>query len=407
MTAENHAPAATLDLKRTSPTRRDLVLAKVLDPDRLPTPPAVALQVVNAASRPDCKPADLVVLLGRDPALCGKLLKAVNSCIYGLGKPVATIDRAIVLLGLATVRSLALGLSLPAMRPSAGPDPRTKEYWMESVGGAIIARELAARCRLGNPEDALVAGLLRDLGSILLAQAYPQRWAALAEENPDGRLDDPVANEAEVFGIDHAEVSAELLLTWNLPRDVIEPVRHHHSPDRLAGAARAVADRARVLHLASQLVHLDAVVRNPAWLGRVLDQAREFGLSRSELIAFLGAVVPKIEEFVRLVNQEITVTPEFTGVLTRGTGELVNLTVETNRTRLSGTIAVSGTRRVGPGTNTPAPSAARALSVRPGAAFAAEAAPDLGPGGRLGDHEIRAQLGLGARQGDRPPRHQA
>jgi HD-like signal output (HDOD) protein/predicted Ser/Thr protein kinase len=381
-----------------SGVERASILTEVLNPDRLPTPPAVALQVVNVASRPDCTPADLVKLLGRDPALCAKLLKAVNSCLYGLSKPVASIDRAIVFLGLATVRSLALGLSLPAMRPGAGPDPRTKSYWLESVGGAILARELAVKSRIAGAEDTLVAGLLRDLGAILLARAYPERWAASqAAATADG---DASAAETAEFGLDHAEVSAELLLRWNLPADIVEPIRHHHAPERLVAAPKTIADRANLLYLASQLVHLDAVAQNPAWLDRVLQFARDhFGFRLPELIAFLEAVVPKVDEFAHVINQDIGQLPDFAGILTRGSQELVELTVERSRTQISGSVSMSMTRRrTGVAEHTPAPRSTLWTSPRrpdlppP----APHSSPDLAPGEVLGDYRLVKLLGRGA-----------
>ncbi|HEX4612592.1 MAG TPA: HDOD domain-containing protein, partial [Urbifossiella sp.] len=320
-----------------------------------------------------------------------KLLKAVNSCLYGLSRPVSSISRAVVLLGLGTVRSLVLGLSLPAMRPGrSGPDPRTKSYWLESVGGAILARELAIRAKHAIPEDSLVAGLLRDLGVIMLDQAYPQRWAALHAGEAAGRGDDPTPAEAAEFGVDHAEVAAELLVSWNIPPDIVEPIRHHHHPERLASAPKPLADRANVLYLASQLVQLDAVVQNPEWLERVLGFARQhFGLGREELIAFLERVVPKIDEFTRLINQEVGELPDFAGILVRGSEELVNLTVEYSRTRLSGTAPATAIRRTpAVDDNTPPPRSGLRRESGPSG--------ELTPGCWVGEYQLVEVLGRGA-----------
>lgn len=187
------------------------MLAFVLDPSRLPSPPAVALQIVNTASRPDCQPSEIVALLGLDPVLCGRLLKAVNSCLYGLKQPVASVARAVHVLGLKTVRSLALGLSLPAVKIGRGSQREMSEFWIASVGGAIIARELAVLSRRPNPEDDLVAGLLRDLGEVILRQAFARKWADHVAKHGDRAVTDPCEIELESFGIDHAEVSSSLL----------------------------------------------------------------------------------------------------------------------------------------------------------------------------------------------------
>ncbi|MBY0261169.1 MAG: HDOD domain-containing protein, partial [Phycisphaerales bacterium] len=100
-----------------------------------------------------------------------------------------------------TVRSLALGLSLPAVKTGRVADQGTRDYWVKSVGGAIIARELAAHARRPCPDDDLVAGLLRDLGEVLLRQALPAAWDDHVARHGPRLVDDPCGAEVESFGI--------------------------------------------------------------------------------------------------------------------------------------------------------------------------------------------------------------
>ncbi|MFM8275194.1 MAG: protein kinase domain-containing protein [Gemmata sp.] len=327
--------------------RRATVLAAVLDPRRLPTPPAVALQVVSAASRPNCDPAEIVALLSQDPALCAKLLKAVNSCLYGLSKPVASLERAIAVLGLGPVRSLALGLSLPAIK--TGPtDPNTRDYQITSVAGAIIARDLSARTPRSAPADDMVAGLLRELGAVLLQQTYPDAWRDMTARWGDLLVTDSCAAEEETFGVSHAEVSAELLTVWNMPPELVEPIRYHHAPEKLADAAPAVSRRAELLCFADWLARINVVVRYPAVLTNVLDIARtQFGFTRPELVKFLSGILPKVSEFGELLNRDVRDCPNFAEALAAGGQELVNLAVENNRNRMSGGMSHSATPRPG------------------------------------------------------------
>ncbi|WP_162668376.1 protein kinase domain-containing protein [Gemmata massiliana] len=345
--------SVSVTLSAQSPTpsnsrsrRRDAVLATVLDPRRLPTPPAVALQVVSAASRPDCNPNEIVRLLSQDPALCAKLLKAVNSCLYGLSKPIASLERAITVLGLGPVRSLALGLSLPAIK--TGPaDPETRAYQITSVAGAIIARDLSARTPRSSPADDMVAGLLRDMGAVLLQQTYPDAWRDMTERWGDHLLAQACEAEEETFGINHADVTAELLSIWKLPPEIVQPIRFHHNPEQLAGAAKAVSRRAELLYFSGLLASLDTVVRHPTVLEYVLDVARtQYGLPKPELIRFMRGIVPKIIDFGELLNRDVRDCPNFAEALTAGGQELVNLAVETNRTRLSGAVPTSGVRQI-------------------------------------------------------------
>ena len=406
MSATIYAPSSVSASRTGRPTRAEL-LATVLDPSRLPTPPAVALQVVNAASRPDCNPDEIITFLSLDAALCGKLLKAVNSCLYGLKQSVASIGRAVQVLGLKTVRSLALGLSLPAVKVGRGTEKSMREYWVSSVGGAILARELAVLTKRPNPEDDLVAGLLRDLGEVLLRQAFADTWEAHLERHAGRLVDDPCGAETESFGLDHADVSAELLRGWKLPDDIVEPIRYHHQPALLSMGGRAQMDRAELLQFASLLVQLDVVAQRPDLLTQLLSTARDrFGLSQPGLVEFLQRVAPKIEAFAAVLNQDIGQCPDFAAILAAGATELVNLTVENSRDRLSGTTRVVATRRVPPPVAPAARTQAAPSDFSPSPEqgsraelpeFRPEFANQLPEGGcRLGGYELRSLLGRGA-----------
>lgn len=319
------APPLASDTPATMPHNRTTVLATVMDPRRLPTPPALALQVVNAASRPNCDPDEIVSLLAQDPALCARLLKVVNSCLYGRSKPITALDRAVTVLGLGTVRSLVLSLSMPAAKARRA-DPLTRANQINSVAGALIAYDLSARQPRSAPADDMVAGLLRDLGTVLLQQTYPGDWAAMTERWGDRLLAETCEAEIETFGVSHAEISAELLATWKLPPEIVEPIRYHHDPERLTRAAPVLARRAELLYFAGLLANLDTVVRHPDVLEYVLHVARaRYDLPQPALIRFMRGVVPKITEFGELLNRDVRDCPDFAEVLSAGSTELAQL----------------------------------------------------------------------------------
>lgn len=305
----------------TLPADRATVLAAVLHPDCMPTPPDVALRIVDVASKPDCSAGEFINLVNQDPVLCAKLLKSVNSSQYGLSRPIGSIDRAVMVIGINRLRSLALGLALPALRPQSGQDPGARKHSLSSVGGAIVARELALRLGYPSPEDDLAAGLLRDLGELLLQQTFPRAWAALALLPSDPLEEQRCERERQLFSVDHAEVAAELLKSWNFPPEVVEPIRHHHHPDRLAGTAYAA--RTELLWFAGQLTRLDALSEHPDALDRVITVARDsFGLRLTDLAAFLDGVVPKIDQFAALLNRDIGECPKFAALLRHVTADM-------------------------------------------------------------------------------------
>jgi eukaryotic-like serine/threonine-protein kinase len=145
--------AKTLDVK---PDRRELTL-RILNNPLLPSPPALALQIVEKASDPDCEVREICSLLACDAALCGKMLKMVNSALYCPSKPVTAIDRAVAILGFNRLRSLVLGMSIPAMQFHGSSDQGLARFWRCSVAGAIIACELSRGLHYHNPEEDLVA----------------------------------------------------------------------------------------------------------------------------------------------------------------------------------------------------------------------------------------------------------
>jgi HD-like signal output (HDOD) protein len=237
---------------------------------------------------------------------------------------VASIERAVLVVGLNRVRALALSLSLPSMRPQSKYVPAALEHSFLSVGGAIFARELAARTGRPAPDDDLNAALLRDIGVLLIQQTFPTPWAQLIARPGDPLGEEACARERAVFGTDHAEVGAEVLKRWGVPEEIVEPIRHHHHPDRLAGTPHAA--RAELLWFTDLLTRLETVAEHPAELDRVLGiAATRFALPRARLATFLDEVRPKIDQFAEMIDREIGRCPDYTSLLSAATNELTRL----------------------------------------------------------------------------------
>src|SRR5207302_3325936 len=143
-----------------------------------------------------------------------------------------------------------------------------------------IARELARFARRKESEDDLVAGLLRDLGMVVLREAFPEDyrglWTRCAQTWAQRQCDE----ERETFGVDHAEVSAGLLNSWNLPAEIYLPIRFHHNPECYTGAAQPLLDRAWVLCFASKVAMLDG--NSPNMVAELLQIAKSrFAMEQS------------------------------------------------------------------------------------------------------------------------------
>ena len=160
---------------------RRLTIEEILESPNLPSPPALVLQIVEKASQPACDSEEVVALLSKDPGLCGQVLKTVNSGLFGLTRAIGSLKQAVTFLGVRPLRSLVLSLALPAIRGER--DEIVMRYWQESVAGAVIARELSQLLRRKGTDDDLIAGLLRDLGILVLRQAYGDTYLTLCRRN--------------------------------------------------------------------------------------------------------------------------------------------------------------------------------------------------------------------------------
>lgn len=314
---------------------REMLLAHLADNPNLPSPPGVVLQILEKASRLDCRLTELAALIHRDPVLCGKILKTVNSALYSLPRSITSIERIVALLGLKSLRSLVLSLSLPAMQRQAGAAPPLETFWKESVAGAIIAQELAIHLRRPNAEDDLVAGLLRDLGVLVLHQMDSAAYARVLAHPLSELVQNQCRLEEELLGIHHAEASALLLQRWRLPEDITEAIRYHHTRELPADLPRPIAERARLLAFASRIAQLQLGASESELLRDILEQAREYyGMSEADLSAFLEPIAKKIQEFAALMNLDIGSCAHYPSIIARAAEELIKLTLETSMDQL-------------------------------------------------------------------------
>lgn len=312
-------------------SRREDLFARLADNPHLPSPPGIVLQVLEEAGRVDCTPADLAALIHRDAALCGKILRTINSALYALPRSVTSIQRAVALLGLRPLRSLVLSISLPALQRQAFRLESARNFWKESVAGAMIAHELALRLRRPSPDDDLVAGLLRDIGILALQQVCPAQYAGLLAHSEQQLTRSWCRLERQFLGVDHAEVSAFLLGRWWLPEDITEAVRYHHAPERAEGLSQAVAERARLLFFASRIARLQFDAEQPELLHDIFAYGRRhYGLDEAALTAFLEPLAKKIDDFAALLDLDIGACDHYPRIMARAAEALAQLTLETS-----------------------------------------------------------------------------
>ncbi len=217
--------------------------------------PVVAVRLNRMADDPRYSADDIGALIGEDPVLAAQLLRLTNSPFFGLSNRVSTVLQAIRTIGTKPVRDLVLASC--AVRSFAGLTNDLvpmEDFWYHGLNCAIAARLLARHRRLAHAETLFLAGLLHDVGQLVLYNRLPEasrEALRLAAANPH-TLDDHQA-ERRVHGFDHARVGSLLLECWNLAPLIVEAVAKHHTPAS-----------ARVFPLEAAMVHLGNVVATMA-----------------------------------------------------------------------------------------------------------------------------------------------
>lgn len=209
--------------------RLDDLLSRIND---LPPMPAIALQLIEITNDPDVDMNTVARMISKDPAMTATLLRLCNSSFYGFSNKVTSIQQATSLFGLKKITRMAVtALSARYLSASTkGYDMDSGELWKHSVATASASEDLAKRIDYDDVGLAYTAGLLHDIGKIIIHEY-------VAESLPDIRkvaeIDDAgfMNAERQVLGFSHAEAGAVLMEKWNFPAALIEAVRFHHNPE--------------------------------------------------------------------------------------------------------------------------------------------------------------------------------
>lgn len=214
----------------------------------MPTLPEVATFIISTLDDESANADSLVTLLNSDPVIVARILAAANSSAFGLSSRVDSMREAILLLGLEEIRSITLATAIIDRfnMKSANFDPRM--LWRHSIGVATCARVIAEQNQY-NAEMAFTAGLLHDIGQLLLFVVAPKLFEEVLVRRQ--RLDETIiAAEQAVFGFNHAIVGGELIKQWRLPDDIVDGIYGHHDPE--SGKFGEMGD---LIHVAEVLSH--------------------------------------------------------------------------------------------------------------------------------------------------------
>jgi len=277
--------------------------------------PAVAVEVLSLTDDPKADSTRLKACIERDPALTARLLRVVNSSLFGLVRPVADLSQAIAMLGANALKLLVLGFSLPEQLFAAKASDVLRLYWRRALTRAVAARDLAALIKDKHGDEAFIAGLLGDLGILVFVQEGEDRYLRLFLRARDEGTP-LIEAERRVYGFNHVELTARVLTEWKLPSSIVGAVRggFKETADDALAPARATGEAnldgegratARILCCANMLAELLVEERTELW-PELLDLAdEEWRLGADRLAELSDTLEEKVAHLAKALNLEL------------------------------------------------------------------------------------------------------
>ena len=240
----------------TQEQREQAVNNALKEISHIATLPEVTLRIIELVEDPSSTAQDLHEVISNDPALCSRILKVVNSSFYGLPGQIASINRAIVMLGLNAVKNIAIAASLAKLFRGGELTPffSAKELWDHSNAVAIASKMISDRLGMGLGDEAYLAGLIHDIG-IMVEMQYDRsnlidaldRCNADVSGTPSVSLLD---TEEEVFGASHQDFGKGLCEKWKFPTPFMAAAGYHHRPTEAPTEAKKIV---YVVHAADKI----------------------------------------------------------------------------------------------------------------------------------------------------------
>lgn len=243
--------------------------------DTLPTIPSILRKLLAVIEKPKISINEIGSFIANDPVLTSRVLKVVNSPIYGFPGRISSLNQALILLGLNVVRGMLLGVSVfEAMQKTM------VGLWEHSLGCAIASRIIAKKKGLKEPEEISIAGLLHDIGKVVMGLKFPDEYAQAVG---DAQKSDVfmIDSERKHFNITHADAGGWISLKWNFPQNLVEPIEYHHKPH----LSRNVPLQTAIVHFAD-----------------IMTRAAGFGFSGDN---FVPAVHPSVWQVLGLSDAEL------------------------------------------------------------------------------------------------------
>jgi HD-like signal output (HDOD) protein len=276
------------------------------DASRIPAAPGVAMELARSCDSPSTTIDQLVAILRCDPGLTAKLLRMANSAYFASRREIGELSEAIVRLGLRRVQTMAMAFCI--MEATCGARGSKREfdytyYWNHALITATFADVVAETLRLKRAPEAMVAGLLQDLGVLVIQTSMPKEYrAVLATQKRSG--EDLHLAELRRLGFNHMQVGEMLLRRWHIPDAICQVVGHHHQVESIEAAGDDVYRLACTCQVGSVVAkYLTHDTNRPKLLARAAELAgQNLGIDREKLQGILGLIRMRIESSADMLD---------------------------------------------------------------------------------------------------------
>ena len=224
--------------------------------EKLPTLPGIAMQILEAVQNEEPNIDEISDIISTDPPLSVKVLRLVNSSFYNLPAKITSVLHGIKMLGINTVKNIALGFSLVntyQSQKSNGFDYTC--FWKNSLIGAVSAKLLTEKLHPELLDNAFFMGLLQNIGTLTFAHCMPAQYNLVLSEMEKTSSEHQDAEEY-ILGYNHQEIGEYLMKSWGLPETLYIPVGYHHNPEKLESTQSSIQVLTRVLYLSSLFIEM-------------------------------------------------------------------------------------------------------------------------------------------------------
>ncbi len=261
----------------------------------LPTPPIVFHQIQKVINDPKVSANDVASILSEDPAMSVKVLKLTNSAFYGLSREIEAVKEAVVIVGMEAVKNLVLSASVLDMFKGDELDQEFQErFWRHSLATAVASRFLARTLRnrgIVDPDSAFSAGLLHDVGKMVLCCFLPEEFERFRESRSADQSSPDHVLEDQTLGFSHAQIGGFLATQWKLPERLIDAISFHHHP-QLSEFEEPIA---HIVHLANHVAQITFLDEDEMYLCSPMDPA---------VMEFMGVSGENTQDFSDQLREE-------------------------------------------------------------------------------------------------------